>query len=76
MEEIRRYRVILEPEEGAGFTVIVPALPPVITHGSTREEALQNAADAIRLYLESLKARGLPIPRDETLFRSAPLVAS
>ncbi len=56
MEETRRYRVILEPEEGAGFTVIVPALPPVITHGSTREEALQNAADAIRLYLESLKA--------------------
>ncbi len=67
MGETRRYRVILEPEEAGGFTVVVPALPAVITWGSTREEALENAADAIRLYPESLKSRGLPIPGDETV---------
>src|SRR5712691_7001758 len=31
----------------------------------TREEALANAADAIRLYIESLRARGLPVPEDQ-----------
>jgi antitoxin HicB len=59
-----RYRVVLEPEEGDGYTVFVPSLPAVVTHGATREEALDNAADAIRLYVESLRARSLPVPSD------------
>ena len=38
-------------KEGGGFMVVVPAFPAVITYGATREEALENARDAIRLYL-------------------------
>lgn len=60
----RTYRVVLERNERGGYTVSVPALPAVVTEGESREEALANAQDAIRLYLESLQARGLPIPDD------------
>ena len=32
------YSVILEPQEGGGFTVLVPALPEVVTEGDTEQE--------------------------------------
>jgi len=60
MNSRRSYRVVLERNERGGYTITVPALPPIVTQGDTREEALANAADAIRLYLESLRGRGLP----------------
>lgn len=64
MNSRRSYRVVLECNERGGHTVTVPALSPIVTQGDTREEALTNAADAIRLYCESLRSRGLPIPED------------
>lgn len=48
-------RVILEPSDEGGFTVIVPALPGCITEGDTQEEALQNIREAIELYLEPIE---------------------
>ncbi len=60
----RTYRVVLGRNELGGYTVTVPALPAVVTEGATREDALASAADAIRLYLESLRARGHAIPED------------
>jgi antitoxin HicB len=56
------FSIILEPQEGGGFTVLVPALPEVVTEGDTEEEALAMAEDAIRLVLEDRAARGEPIP--------------
>lgn len=58
---MRRYTILLtaDPEEG-GYTVTVPALPGCITEGDTLEEALENAKDAIRLYLEDVIASGEP----------------
>jgi antitoxin HicB len=56
------FSIILEPLEGGGFTVLVPALPEVVTEGDTEEEALAMAEDAIRLVLEDRAARGEPIP--------------
>jgi predicted RNase H-like HicB family nuclease len=44
--------VVLEPSDEGGFTAIVPALPGCISEGDTREEALANVQEAIRLYLE------------------------
>jgi len=44
-------RVILEPSDEGGYTVIVPALPGCISEGDTREEALRNIREAIELYL-------------------------
>jgi antitoxin HicB len=46
------YSVILEPQEGGGFTVLVPALPEVVTEGETEQEALANVEEAIRAVLE------------------------
>jgi len=41
------YTVILEPQSEGGFTVLVPALPEVVTEGDTEDEALRMAEDAI-----------------------------
>ena len=58
-----RYTVVLEPdEEGQGYTVRVPALPGCVTEGSTREEALANAREAIIGFLEALEKAGEPVP--------------
>ncbi len=62
---MREYTIILDPEpNGGGFTVTVPALPGCITEGRTREEAVNNAKEAILLYLESLLADGAMPPKD------------
>jgi len=58
------YTVVLEPQEGGGFSVTVPALPEVATEGESEAEALSMAEDAIRLVLEYRREHGLPIPRD------------
>ncbi len=64
---LRRFRVILEPNESAGYTVTVPLLPGCISEGDTREEALANIKEAIELYLESLQADGEPLPAEEAI---------
>jgi predicted RNase H-like HicB family nuclease len=58
-----RYTIFLhpDPEEG-GYTVTVPALPGCVTQGDKLEEAIAMAKDAIRLYVESLRADGEVIP--------------
>jgi predicted RNase H-like HicB family nuclease len=57
-----KYRVILEQQEEGGFTVYVPTLPGCVSQGETKEEALANIKEAIEVYLESLKERGLSSP--------------
>ncbi|MBI4506140.1 MAG: type II toxin-antitoxin system HicB family antitoxin [Chloroflexi bacterium] len=61
----RRYTILLipDPEEG-GYVVRVPALPGCHTQGETLNEALDNAREAISLYLEELQARGEAIPEE------------
>jgi len=60
-----RYTVILQPwEDERGYTVIVPSLPGCITQGSTREEALRNAREAIICHIEGLKKAGEPVPSE------------
>ena len=50
-----KFNVILEPAEEGGFNVTVPALDGCFTQGKTEEEALKNAKEAIRCYLEGLE---------------------
>lgn len=62
---MRNYSVVLTPDpEKGGYTVRVPALPGCNTQGETLAEALQNAQEAIELYLETLRERGEPIPEE------------
>ena len=44
--------IVLEPQEGGGFTAYVPSLPGCISQGNTKEEAIMNIKEAIELYLE------------------------
>ena len=50
-----RLRIILEPSEEGGYTVIVPSLPGCISEGDTKEEAVANIKEAIALYLEPVE---------------------
>jgi antitoxin HicB len=45
------FSVILEPQPDGGFTVLVPALPEVVTEGDTERQALLNAEEALRAVL-------------------------
>lgn len=58
------FSVVLEPQEGGGFTVLVPALPEVVTEGDTELEALANAEEAIRAILAYRLDQGMSIPAD------------
>jgi predicted RNase H-like HicB family nuclease len=62
MNQVRSFAVVLEPEEGGGFTVRVPSLPEIVTYGKDEKEALAMAEDAIRLVLEDCTARPRRLP--------------
>ena len=50
------YVIILEKEEDGGYHAFCPSLPGCHTQGNTYEEAVKNIQDAIKLYIESMKA--------------------
>jgi predicted RNase H-like HicB family nuclease len=62
-----KLKVILEPSDEGGYTVLVPSLPGCISEGDTKEEAIKNIREAIELYLE-------PVEDDKTLSPRAELV--
>ena len=64
MAENFSFSVILEPQQDGGFTVLVPALPEVVTEGDTEEEALANAEEAIRAIVAYRRDNGIAIPAD------------
>ena len=64
MSENYDFSIILEPQEEGGFTVLVPALPEVVTEGDTETEALANAEEAIRAVLSYRRDHGIAIPPD------------
>jgi predicted RNase H-like HicB family nuclease len=47
-----KLKIVLEPSDEGGFTVIVPSLPGCISEGKTRQEALDNIKEAVLLFLE------------------------
>lgn len=49
-----RLKIVLESSNEGGYTVTVPDLPGCISEGDTREDALENTQEAIRLYLEPI----------------------
>ena len=50
-----KFRIVLEPSDEGGYTVVVPSLPGCVSEGNTRKEALQNIREAIELYLEPVE---------------------
>jgi antitoxin HicB len=59
-----QYTINLRPEPEGGFTVLVPALPEVVTFGADEAEALRMAREAIELALAVRRDQGEEIPGD------------
>lgn len=57
------YQIVITPEpDGSAFNVAVPDIEGCFTFGSTVEEALAMAKEAIELNLESAIESGEPVP--------------
>lgn len=58
-----KYEVIIywSNEDGA-YVADVPELPGCSAHGPTQQEALSNAQDAIRLWIDTAREFGDPVP--------------
>ena len=54
--EKMKLRAVLEPSDGGGYTVYVPALPGCISEGETVDEAMRNIREAVELYLLPVEA--------------------
>jgi len=59
-----QYNVIFRAEPEGGFTALVPSLPGCISYGKNLKEAKVMIADAIKLYVYSLKKHNEPVPVD------------
>jgi antitoxin HicB len=62
------YLCFFEEQTVGGYTVTVPSLPGCISKGGTFEEAKENIAYAIKLYVEDLAADGEEIPKGGFLY--------
>lgn len=61
---MHKYEVILYWSlEDEAFVAEVPELPGCAAHGSTPEQALSNAHQAMDLWIETAKEFGDPIPQ-------------
>jgi len=63
--KILEFSVVIHKAEEGGYWLEVPALEGCFTQGETMEEVLENAKEAIALYLEGLAETGKEIPKDE-----------
>ncbi|STX81230.1 Uncharacterised protein family (UPF0150) [Legionella busanensis] len=57
-----RYPIVIHKDEQSDFGVIVPDIPGCYSAGSTYDEALTNAIEAIECHLEGLLMDNEPIP--------------
>jgi predicted RNase H-like HicB family nuclease len=58
-----RYEIILYwSADDAAFLAEVPELPGCIAHGDSQEAALASVKEAIRLWVDSARELGRPVP--------------
>ncbi len=58
-------KIIIYPGEDGYWVAQCPSLPPCISQGETKQEAIANIQEAIELYLELLKEENRAIPEDK-----------
>lgn len=56
-----KFHVTLERDEDGVFVVECPSIPGCVSQGNSREEAIENIRDAIRICLEVRAERGMPL---------------
>jgi len=58
-------QVLIYPDvEDGGWVCEVPSLPGCIAHGSTKEDALRDAREAIATWVDAAQQLGRDIPKD------------
>lgn len=65
-----RYEIIIFwSEEDGAFVADVPELPGCMAHGSSHADALQNAEEAVLLWVETAGelGRDIPVPKGRRL---------
>ena len=62
-----RYHVVVHKDPETDYGVTVPDLPGCFSAGSTLEEALANAVEAIELHIEGMLSDNEAIPQSQTL---------
>ena len=65
MQKEHTYSLTIEPHEG-GYLAYFPSLPGCNTWGTTYEEAVKCAEEALSLYLETLAEHGDVFPEETT----------
>ena len=59
------FRIIIEPDEPAGYHGFVPLLKGVHTYGKTIDEVKKNLKEAIKCHLQGLLKDKAAIPQEE-----------
>ena len=58
MEPSREVEFVFEPQDEGGYHVYAPELPGLHTQGETLEDAIENAREALALYVQGLREDG------------------
>ncbi|HYS54231.1 MAG TPA: type II toxin-antitoxin system HicB family antitoxin [Thermoanaerobaculia bacterium] len=55
-------QIVISRGEDGQWVAECPSLPGCVTQGPTREEAIENARDAVEQYIAALEEDQLPVP--------------
>ncbi len=61
-----RYNIVIEQDKDGIFIATAPALPGVVDHGDTPDQAFANMGEAMRFTLESMVEEGEELPNPDT----------
>ena len=61
------YVALVEEEEGKAFGVWFPDLPGCVSAGDTLDDAMANASEALTLWMQVARERGLSCPPARSL---------
>ncbi len=60
-----RYNIVIESDSNGVFIATAPALPGVVEHGDTADEAFSNMGKAMRFTLDSMVEEGEELPKPD-----------
>lgn len=61
MAEQSEFEFVFEPQDEGGYHVYAPDLPGLHTQGEDIDDAIENAQEALALYVEGLREEGRPV---------------
>jgi predicted RNase H-like HicB family nuclease len=61
MAEQSEFEFVFEPQDEGGYHVYAPDLPGLHTQGEDIDDAVENAQEALALYVEGLREEGGPV---------------